>query len=84
MVSPVVAYLCSEYCRTSGDIISAGAGSYSAVRIVETKGLRFRTEQEITPEMIAERYNDIVDMESANSFSNAQEEFASILGLEGL
>ncbi len=77
MVTPIVAYLCNEYCRTSGDIISAGAGSYSAVRIVETKGLRFRTEQEFTPEIIAVRYNDIVNMGTANSFSNAQEEFAS-------
>ncbi|MGH9907665.1 MAG: SDR family NAD(P)-dependent oxidoreductase [Pyrinomonadaceae bacterium] len=79
LVTPLVAYVCSEQCEASGDIISAGAGSYSAVKIVESKGVRFGAEEEITPEMIASKYRDITNMEGASSFNDAQEEFASVL-----
>jgi len=81
LVTPLVAYLCSELCEASGDIISAGAGSYSAVKIVESKCVRFGTEQEITPEMIAAKYREITKMEGATSFNDAQEQFASVLEL---
>ncbi len=80
LVAPLVAYLCSEQCEASGDIISAGAGSYNAVKIVESKGVRFGTEQEITPEMIAAKYRDIGNLEGATFFNDAQEEFAFVLG----
>ncbi|MGH9944027.1 MAG: SDR family oxidoreductase [Pyrinomonadaceae bacterium] len=79
LVTPLVAYLCSEQCEASGDIISAGAGSYSAVKIVESKGVRFGTEQEITPELIAAKYREMTNLEGAASFNDAQEEFASVL-----
>jgi len=79
LVTPLVAYLCSEQCEASGDIISAGAGSYSAVKIVESKGVRFGTEEEVTSEMIAAEYRDITKMEGATSFDDAQEQFASVL-----
>lgn len=78
-MTPLVAYLCSEQCEASGDILSAGAGSYSAVKIVESKGVRFGTEQEVTQEMIAARYGKITNMEGASSFNDAEEEFASVL-----
>ena len=79
LVAPVVTYLCSEHCEVSGDIISAGAGFYSAVKIVESQGVRFGTEQEITPEMIGAKYREITNPEGATSFNDAQEEFASVL-----
>ena len=82
LVTPAVAYLCSEQCEVSGDIISAGAGSYSAVKIVESKGVRFGTDQETTPEMIAARYREITNMDAAISFNDAQEQFASLLMAE--
>jgi len=80
LVTPVVAYLCSEQCEASGDIISAGAGSYSAIKIVESKGVRFGAEEEITPEMIAVMYRDLTKMEGATSFNDAHEAFDSVLG----
>ena len=80
LVTPLVTYLCSEQCKVSGDIISAGAGAYSAVKIVESKGVRFGSEQEITPQMIAASYDEITNMEAASSFNDAQEQFASVLG----
>ncbi len=79
LVTPVVAYLCSEQCEASGDIISAGAGSCCAVKIVESKGVRFGTEHELTPEMIAAQYCEITNMEGATSFPNAQDQFVSVL-----
>ncbi len=79
LLAPVVTYLCSEHCEVSGDIISAGAGFYSAVKIVESQGVRFGTEQEITPEMIGAKYREITNPEGATSFNDAQEEFASVL-----
>jgi NAD(P)-dependent dehydrogenase (short-subunit alcohol dehydrogenase family) len=78
-VTPLVAYLCSEQCEASGDIIAAGAGSYSAVKIIESKGVRFETRQEINSEMIAAKYGEIRNMEGASSFNDAQEQFASVL-----
>lgn len=78
LVTPLVTYPCSEQCEASGDIISAGAGFYSAVKIVESKGVRFGTEQEVTSEMIAAKYRDITNMEGSTSFQDAQEQFASV------
>ena len=82
LVTPLVAYLCSEQCSVSGDIISAGAGSYRMVKIVESKGVRFGAEQELTPEIIEARYGEIADMEGSISFHDAQEQFASVLGTD--
>jgi len=75
-VTPLVAYLCSEQCVTTGDIISAAAGSYRKVQIVESRGIKL-SEAEATPEMIAMSYRSITYMDGARSFDNAQEEFAS-------
>lgn len=77
LVVPVVAYLCSDQCSQSGEIITAGAGAYARVQMVESKGVRFDARDQITPELIAERYGDIADMTSAASFSSAQEHFSS-------
>lgn len=78
LVTPIVAYLCSDQCEASGDIISAGAGSYSAVKIVEGEGVRFGTEHEITPEMIAVKYREITNMERARSFNDAHEQLETL------
>jgi NAD(P)-dependent dehydrogenase (short-subunit alcohol dehydrogenase family) len=79
LVTPVVAYLCSEQCEASGDIISAGAGFYSAVKIVESNGVRFGNGEEVTSEMIAAEYRNITRMDGATSFNDAQDQFASVL-----
>lgn len=78
-VVPAVAYLASEACQTSGDIITAGAGYFSRARIVEGAGVRFDAKQEITPEMFAESFNKISDLSKAAGFNNATEAFTAVL-----
>ncbi len=73
LISAAVAYLCSEDCAASGDIIAAGAGYYAKVQMVEAKGARFAAGVEVTPEMIAGAYGEIADMEGARGFANGSE-----------
>lgn len=79
-ITPAVAYLCSEQCSTTGDIISAGGGWYKKVQIVESRGIKIESESEATPEMVATKFDSITLMAGARPFASAQEEFAS--GLE--
>lgn len=80
LVTPLVAYLCSEQCQTSGDIISAGGGYYARVQVVEGPGVRFAPEQEITPERIARQYAEITNMKGGVSFRSAKDEVLVVLG----
>ena len=80
LVAPLVAYLCSEQCRTTGDIICAGGGYYAKVQVVEGGGIRLSPEQEITPEMIAEKYSEISKMERAVGFKSTKDELGVVLG----
>ncbi|MBN2515270.1 MAG: SDR family oxidoreductase [Deltaproteobacteria bacterium] len=73
-VATLVAYLCSDQCTVSGEIISAGGGYFAKVQIIEGKGVCFDPREEVTPEMIAERYDDITNMEGAKHYSSAMEE----------
>ena len=42
-VSPLVAYLASEDCDTTGEVFSVGGGRYARVAVVEGRGVRFDT-----------------------------------------
>jgi len=72
-VTAAVAYLCSDACTASGDIVEAGAGYYAKAQMVEARGVRFGAKAEVTPEMVAERYGAITDMSGAAAFENALE-----------
>jgi NAD(P)-dependent dehydrogenase (short-subunit alcohol dehydrogenase family) len=74
LVTSLVAYLCSDQCQTSGDIISAGGGYYAKVQVVEGPGIRFDPEEEVVPERIAEKYAEISNMEGAVPFKSTQDE----------
>ena len=54
-VAAGVARLASEACAESGVILSAGAGYFSTVRIVEGRGLHLPLE-EVSPESVAEQW----------------------------
>jgi len=77
-IAAAVLYLCSEECKLSGEIISAGGGYFSKVQIMEGEGVLIR-EEEITPEMIGEHYHLISDMSKAKKHENAMEAIASML-----
>ncbi len=53
LVSPAVAWLCSEECDQNGEIIAATAGGYARVQYFVTEGVQFDPEQPVTIEMIA-------------------------------
>ncbi|ALL79759.1 serine/threonine protein kinase (plasmid) [Pseudonocardia sp. EC080610-09] len=65
LVSPGVAYLVSEECSTSGQIVQTMAGGYSRVHLFETDGVQFDPARPLTPEMIADRYEEIADLSTA-------------------
>ncbi len=65
LVTAAVAYLASEECASSGDVITAAAGYYAKAQVVESAGFAFPPQAEVTPEMFAERYGEIADMSAA-------------------
>jgi len=79
LVSAAVAYLCSSECRTSGNIISAGGGYYSGIRVFEGPGVVFGSERKVTPEDIAEKFGQITAAEGAIGFDSAKDQILEIL-----
>ena len=79
MVTPLVAYFCSNECQTTGDIISAGGGYYAKIQMVEGKGVRLPPESQTTPEIIAKRYAEIRNMESVTGSDSAQDNMMAVI-----
>jgi hypothetical protein len=75
----MVAYLSSELCQVSGKIFSAGGGYYSRAAIIEGPGVFFDPEAKITPEMIAEQFEQISSVEGGREFGSAMEQTGHIL-----
>ena len=74
LVTPLVAFFCSEQCRRNGDIVTAGGGYFSKVEIVEGLGVRFDPTTALSPEIIAQNYERICDMSGARAFSSANKQ----------
>lgn len=72
LVSPVVAYLCSEECPVSGNILTAGGGYVGRAAIVESKGAVLGSD--ITIEAVRDNFGRISDMTGAEEFTNAFDE----------
>ena len=71
-VAAGVAYLASEACDLSGQILSAGAGYFSTVKLVEGKGVHAPA-GEVTPEFVAAHWDEIADDSKARSYDSASE-----------
>jgi len=65
LVSPAVAWMASENCTVTGQIISAAAGGYSVVRYFQSEGVQFDPEAPVTLEMFDEAFPKISDMTDA-------------------
>ena len=78
LVSAAVTYLASEACDASGDILITAAGHYAKVQLVEGEGVTFGPEAEVTPESVAERYDEIADMSSAAPHATAMDAMKSL------
>jgi NAD(P)-dependent dehydrogenase (short-subunit alcohol dehydrogenase family) len=62
LVSPAVAWMASEKCTVSGEIISATAGSFSRVKYIQSEGVQFDPEQPVTIEMFEDALDKIMDL----------------------
>ncbi|RLA43963.1 MAG: hypothetical protein DRR42_21050 [Gammaproteobacteria bacterium] len=82
-VTSIVGLLASENHKGSGDIISAGAGYYSKIGIVEGAGVYFGAETPPTPDDLAIRFDDICDLSEArphrDAFSSVAESMRNVL-----
>ena len=78
LVSAAVAYLCSEDCKSSGEILTAAAGFYAKAQVLESAGFAFPPGSDVTPEMIAEHYSEITDMSQAKPQRSAMHAFKKI------
>jgi NAD(P)-dependent dehydrogenase (short-subunit alcohol dehydrogenase family) len=78
-VAAGVAWLVHESYEESGIVLAAGAGYFSAVRIVENLGVH-ATADEATPEFVAANWGRITDAADARPFGDAG---AALLGAFG-
>lgn len=78
-VSAGVAFLASQACQLTGQILSAGAGYFSTVRIVEGCGLQAPLDQ-VSPEYVAAHWAQIADESAARGFDSATEALVTTFG----
>jgi NAD(P)-dependent dehydrogenase (short-subunit alcohol dehydrogenase family) len=69
LVSPAVAWLCSEECDASGEVIAATAGNYARVQYFQSEGVQFDPDEPVTVEMVAEKINQIRDLSKAKPYT---------------
>src|SRR6478672_5394998 len=65
LVSPAVAWMASENCTVTGQIIAAAAGGYSVVQYFQSEGVQFDPEAPVTLEMFDEAFPKLSDMTNA-------------------
>lgn len=69
LVSPAVAWLCSEECDQNGEIIAATAGGYARVQYFVTEGVQFDPAEPVTIEMIQDSIGKIRDLSTATPYT---------------
>ena len=69
-VSAAVAFLASEACEFSGEVVAAGAGYFARVQIMESQGVHLPL-AEVSPESFAANWDKIADMAGARPFDSA-------------
>jgi NAD(P)-dependent dehydrogenase (short-subunit alcohol dehydrogenase family) len=62
LVSPMVAWLCSEECDQNGEIMAATAGGYARVQYFVTDGVQFDPAAPVTIEMIQQNIDKVRDL----------------------
>ncbi len=71
-VAPLVLYLCSERCPSSGGIYNAAAGHFSRVAVVNGPGVWLCNKEYIpTPEDIAQNLDKIISLENPQTYADA-------------
>jgi hypothetical protein len=77
-VSPMVAYLCSEQCQRTGDIWSAGGGTFARIEYREAEGLRIDGRAP-TVEDVMENIDKIADVSANRVFRTSGEEVQAVV-----
>ena len=67
-VAPLVTWLSSEQCKTTGDTYTVGGGHYAKLQLMKAPGLQLDPTAAITPEAIAAGLDTVTDMEGAVQF----------------
>lgn len=62
LISPAVAWMASEACDVSGEVIWASAGNFARVKYIQSQGVQFDPAQPVTPEMFADALPQIMDL----------------------
>jgi NAD(P)-dependent dehydrogenase (short-subunit alcohol dehydrogenase family) len=79
LVSPMVAWMCSEACDVTGHVFEAGAGHYARVQLVEAPGVSFDPAKGVSIEMIAENIGKICDMNGATGFNSSSDNVVKVV-----
>jgi NAD(P)-dependent dehydrogenase (short-subunit alcohol dehydrogenase family) len=69
-VTAAVAFMASQACDFSGEIVAAGAGYFARVQMMEGQGVHL-ADDELSAEGVAAHWAQIADMSRARPFANA-------------
>jgi NAD(P)-dependent dehydrogenase (short-subunit alcohol dehydrogenase family) len=69
LVSPAVAWMCSEECDQNGEILAATAGGYARVQYFVSEGVQFDPAELVTIEMIRDSIDKIRDLSDAKPYT---------------
>lgn len=81
-VAAAVAWLVSEDCRDSGNVIAATAGYYSRIQVMEGTGVQVDPREPMTPERVAELWPEIVAMRNPRGYTDAMENLTAVMAKE--
>jgi NAD(P)-dependent dehydrogenase (short-subunit alcohol dehydrogenase family) len=81
-VAAMVSYLVSEECTDSGNVLSATAGYYSRIQVMEGAGVRVDPRDTMTPEKIAELWPQIIAMDDPHGYNDAVENLTAVMAKE--
>lgn len=68
LVSPIVAWMCSEDCDQNGEIMAASAGNFARVQYFVTEGAQFDPAEPVTIEMVRDKLDQIRDLSTAQPY----------------
>ena len=81
-VSPLVGYLVSEDCKTTGGIYEVGAGTFSRVRWFRNQGVAIPIKDGVTVEKVAANWEKINDMSNGQFCDSLQ--MSSVITMQNL
>lgn len=84
LVAPAVLYLASERCSTNSAMFAVAGGHVAKLEVHKAPGVQFDPTQPVTPEMVAERFDTVCDMQGAGEFRGTQAAMEKMLGEMGV